>query len=171
MHLSEAVGLGPALDLHAAPAFERPGDQLLDLPRQADAEHHAVDDDRALGVVLDRCERDLGPERHGAHHLAAALDRRHLERGAALIDTVTSVPFAAVTRQSFLPSSAAIAARARFVASSIISSVRPQVPMPSSTEAISALATQVSLTAYTWAKRLAHSRLVMMMISSELIMA
>ena len=41
--------------------------------------------------------------------------------GRPSIDTVTSVPFAAVTRQSFFPSSAAIASRARRVASSIIS--------------------------------------------------
>ena len=40
--------------------------------------------------------------------------------------------------------------------------------MPPSTEAIFTLFAQDSLTAGTWAKRFAHSRLVMMMISSEL---
>ena len=43
--------------------------------------------------------------------------------------------------------------------------------MPGSTEAILALLAQDSLTAETCAKRLAHSRLVMMMISSELTIA
>ena len=43
--------------------------------------------------------------------------------------------------------------------------------MPCSTEAILPLAAHVSFTAETWAKRLAHSRLVMMMISSEAIIA
>lgn len=38
--------------------------------------------------------------------------------------------------------------------------------MPGSTDAILAFAPQVSLTALTWANRLAHSRLVMMMTSS-----
>ena len=87
--------------------------------------------------------------------------------GRPSIDTVTSVPFAAVTRQSFLPSSAAIASRARRVASSIISPVRSQEPIPSSTEAILPFASQVSLTASTCAKRFAHSRFVTMITSSE----
>ena len=43
--------------------------------------------------------------------------------------------------------------------------------MPSSTEAILALLSHDSRTAETWAKRLAHSRLVMMMISSEVVIA
>ena len=48
---------------------------------------------------------------------------------------------------------------------------RSQEPIPSSTEAILALASHDSSTAETCAKRLAHSRLVMMMISSELTIA
>ena len=64
-----------------------------------------------------------------------------------------------------------MAALARSVASRMSASVRSQVPMPSSTEAILALLSHDSRTAETWAKRLAHSRLVMMMISSEVVIA
>ena len=43
----------------------------LTWPGQADAEHDAVDDGGAVREVLDRRERDLGPERDRAHHLPA----------------------------------------------------------------------------------------------------
>ena len=88
--------------------------------------------------------------------------------GRPSIETSKSVPSSVVTRTRFFPSSTAIASRARCVATWMSSTVRSQVvPMPSSTEAILPFAAHVSLTAETCAKRLAHSRLVMMMTSSE----
>jgi hypothetical protein len=59
-----------------------------------------------------------------------------------------------------------MAAIARSVEARMSSTLRSQSPMPPSTEAILTLLAQDSLTAETWAKRLAHSRFVMMMISS-----
>ena len=91
--------------------------------------------------------------------------------GRPSIETVRSVPFSDVTRQSFLPSSTPIASRARLVASSIMPRVSSQSPMPSSTDAIFPFAAHVSRTALTWAKRFAHSRFVRMITSSELVMA
>ena len=76
----------------ALAALERPRDRLLHLALEADPEHDAVDDGRPVREVLDRRERDLGPERQRAHHLAARLDRRHLERRPALDRDVKSVP-------------------------------------------------------------------------------
>ena len=81
------------------------------------------------------------------------------------------MPAGEVTRHHLAPSRAAIAALARSVASRMSASVRSQEPMPSSTEAILALLSHDSRTAETCAKRLAHSRLVMMMISSEDVIA
>src|SRR3990172_121205 len=91
--------------------------------------------------------------------------------GRPSIDTETSVPAGEVTRQRLCPFKTWMAARARSVASRIWSLLRFHAPIPSSTEAILALLAQDSRTADTWAKRLAHSRLVMMMISSELTIA
>ena len=91
--------------------------------------------------------------------------------GRSLIVTVKSVPFVVVTRTFSTPSSAAIASHARCCARCSASTVSPHSPIPGSTEAIFALFAQDSLTAETWAKRFAHSRLVMMMISSELTIA
>ena len=61
-----------------------------------------------------------------------------------------------------------MASRARCVATSISRGLSFQVPIPSSTEAILAFSAHDSLTAETCANRFAHSRLVIMMISSEL---
>ncbi len=74
-HLAQPPGVVAALDLDGLAALDRPGDRLGDLARQADPEHHAVDDDVPTVCVLDGRERDLGPQRQRAHHLAALLDR------------------------------------------------------------------------------------------------
>ena len=86
--------------------------------------------------------------------------------GRSSMDTVTSVPSGVQTRQVLTPSSFSMAATARSVEARMSSTVRSQSPMPPSTEAILTLLAQDSRTADTWAKRFAHSRLVMMMISS-----
>ena len=91
--------------------------------------------------------------------------------GRPSMETVKSVPSGVVTRTRFFPSRAAIASFARCVALWMSSTVRSHVPMPSSIEAIFPFAAHVSLTALTWAKRLAHSRFVMMITSSEPTMA
>ena len=86
--------------------------------------------------------------------------------GRSSMDTVTSVPSGVQTRHSFDPLSFSMAATARSVEAMMSSTVRSQSPMPPSTEAILTLLAHDSLTAETCANRFAHSRLVMMMISS-----
>ncbi len=86
--------------------------------------------------------------------------------GRSSMDTITSVPSGVHTRQVLTPSSLCIAATARSVEAMMSPTVMSQSPMPPSTEAILTLLAQDSRTAFTWANRFAHSRLVMMMISS-----
>ena len=86
--------------------------------------------------------------------------------GRSSMDTVTSVPSGVHTRQVLTPSSLCIAATARSVEAMMSPTVMSQSPMPPSTDAILTLLAHDSRTAFTCANRFAHSRLVMMMISS-----
>ena len=72
-----------------------------------------------------------------------------------------------MTWHCVFPSSAATASFVRCAERSRSSRVRPHSPMPGSIEAIFPFASHVSRTALTCAKRFAHSRLVMMITSSE----
>src|SRR5580692_1825956 len=58
-----------------------PGDRVLHVAGNADAEHVAVDDDGAVGLVFHHSEGHLAPERGGSHLLARLLYRGLLERG------------------------------------------------------------------------------------------
>ena len=85
--------------------------------------------------------------------------------------TTTSVPAGEVTRTRFFPSSLAMAFFALPMVASMSATEIGQRPKPSSIEPMRARLATDSLTAGTCAKRFAHSRLVMMMIWSEVTMA
>jgi hypothetical protein len=85
--------------------------------------------------------------------------------------TTTSVPAGEVTRTRFFPSSRAMAFLALPMVASMSATEIGQRPKPSSMDPMRAMLATDSFTAGTCAKRLAHSRLVMMMIWSEVTMA
>ena len=87
------------------------------------------------------------------------------------MQTFTSVPAGLVMRHHSPPSIAAMIFSARATMRSMSSKVRSQFAMPSSTDPILAPRAQLSATGLTCAKRLAHSRLVVMMMTSDAFIA